>query len=495
VIAPVSAPSRNGEFAGGAGDGPRDLRSLLTSGTVHFMGIGGAGMCALAEAVVRQGGRVTGCDRSPGGAVRNLERMGVRIRGGHDPSHVEEAVALVVSAAVPDSHPEIRAAREAGLPVLKRAEALGGWVNQGTLVAVAGTHGKTTATAMATSVLETAGMDPTGFIGGETTQWRGHLRAGSDDLFVVEADEYDRSFHHLRPSVALVTNLEADHLDIYGDLEGVRRGFRRFLEGVRHDGAVVVCGDDPGASALLPWVGERGWSYGLSAGSRLRGTRVRLREWGSACQVLEEGVSRGRLELRVPGVHNVRNALGVAAACRRLGVEWEAIRQGLAAYEGVRRRFQELGRVGGIRVVDDYAHHPTEVEAVLAAARAAAPRARIVAVFQPHLYSRTRDFAGEFGRALALADVVWVTEVYPAREEPIPGVDGALVARAVEGMKGMEGARVTEVLSHGELDSLPEALAAFLRKGDLCLTMGAGSIESVGPALVEALEGREGSHA
>jgi UDP-N-acetylmuramate--alanine ligase len=494
VIAPVSAPVRNGELAGGAGQSPRDLRPLLARGTVHFMGIGGAGMCALAEAVVRQGGRVTGCDRSPGAPVRNLERMGVRVRGGHDPSHVEGVAVLVVSAAVPDSHPEVRAAREAGIPVLKRAEALGGWVNRGTVVAVAGTHGKTTATAMATSVLEAAGMDPTGFIGGETAQWRSHLRAGRDDLFVVEADEYDRSFHHLRPSVALVTNLEADHLDIYGDLEGVRRGFRRFLEGVRKDGAVVACGDDPGASALLPWVGERGWSYGLSAGSRLRGIGVRLRESGSAFHVQEEGLSRGRLELRMAGLHNVRNALGVAAACRRLGVAWEAIRQGLAAYEGVRRRFQELGRVRGIRVVDDYAHHPTEVEAALRAARAAAPRSRLVAVFQPHLYTRTRDFAGEFGRALALADVVWVTEVYPAREEPIPGVDGTLVARATEGMKGMDGARVTQVRFHEELETLPEALAAFLRKGDLCLTMGAGSIESVGPTLVEALEGEGGRH-
>jgi len=489
VIAPASAP------ASAPGNGARDLRPLLPSGTVHFMGIGGAGMCALAEAVVRQGGRVTGCDRAPGAAIRPLERLGVRVRGGHDPSHVEDVVALVVSAAIPDSHPEIRRAREAGIPVLKRAEALGGWVNRGRVLAVAGTHGKTTATAMATSVLEAAGLDPTGFIGGETAQWKSHLRPGSDDLFVVEADEYDRSFLHLRPSVALVTNLEADHLDIYGDLAGVRQAFHRFLDGVREDGAVVACADDPGAGSLLAGVAARVWSYGLNAGSQVRGVGVRITGSESRFRVVEEGVARGRIRVPLPGLHNVRNALGVAAACRRIGVEWDVIRQGLAAFRGVRRRFQELGNVGGIRVVDDYAHHPTEVEAVLRAARSAAPRLRLVVVFQPHLFSRTRDFAPEFGRALALADVVWVTEVYPAREEPIPGVDGGLVVRAVEKAREGEGARVTEVRLHPELDTLPRALAGFLESGDLCLLLGAGSIEGVGPALVEAIEAGEQAHA
>ena len=489
MIAPASTP----DAAATARDGSRDLRPLLTAGTVHFMGVGGAGMCALAEAVLRGGGQVTGCDRDPGDGVRALERLGVQVRGGHDPSHVDEAVALVVSAAIPDSHPEIRAAREAGLPVLKRAEALGGWVHRGTVVAVSGTHGKTTATAMVTSILEAAGMDPTGFVGGETVQWRGHLRPGRDDLFVVEADEYDRSFHHLRPTVALVTNMEADHLDVYGDLEGVGRAFHTFLEGIRDDGVAVICADDSGAASLLTGLGRGGWSYGLSAGSQYRAEDVRIRGWESVFRVRERGSARGRVRIHVPGLHNVRNALGAAATARGLGVGWDAIRDGLAAYGGVRRRFQELGRPRGIRVVDDYAHHPTEVEAVLRAARTAEPRARLVAVFQPHLYSRTRDFAGEFGTALALADVVWITGIYPAREEPIPGVDAALVARAVEKAREQDGVPVREVHLHEELDTLVEALAGHLAPGDLCLTMGAGSIEKVGPELVKALQKRGGA--
>jgi UDP-N-acetylmuramate--alanine ligase len=462
---------------------PRDLRPLMEEGEIHFMGVGGAGMCALAELVARAGGRVSGCDLRPSAAVRPLEAMGVTVEEGHDPSHLEGAAALVVSAAVPGDHPELQAARDAGIPVLKRAEALGGWVNPGQVLAVAGTHGKTTTTAMLTSILEAAGLDPTGVVGGRVPSWESHLRSGATDLFVVEADEYDRSFLHLKPRVAVVTNLEADHLDVYGSLEGIREAFREFVDGVDPEGAVVACADDPGASSLLFGIRPRPVSYGLSAGSVVRGRDLRSEGRGIRFRVMEHGQDRGLFTLPAPGVHNLRNALGAAAAARRMDVEWAAIREGLAAFPGVERRLQLLGEPQGIRIMDDYAHHPTELKAVLRAVRQAHPDRRIVAVFQPHLFSRTRDFAREFGEALALADQVWVTEIYPAREAPIEGVDGELVADMVRR------AGASEVRFHGPLESLAEAVAGELRPGDLCLTMGAGSIEKVAPQLVRALGG------
>ncbi len=461
--------------------------SVRRGDPAHFVGIGGAGMCALAEAVVRGGGRVTGCDLRPGASVRRLERMGVRVYTGHDPSHVEGAGIVVRSSAVPADHPELAAAKDARIPVLKRAEALGSWVDGGRVVAVAGTHGKTTTTAMVTRVLEAAGLEPTGFVGGEVLGWESHLRPGGDELFVVEADEYDRSFHHLHPSVAVVTNVEADHLDIYGSLEGVREAFRTFLGQVRPGGRVVACADDPGAAATVQGAGVPVVTYGFSAGSMIRARRLGWDEGRLRLRVQEAGGDQGDLSLSVPGDHNALNALAAAAAARALQVGWGDIRRGLEAFEGVHRRFHRLGSPADILVVDDYAHHPTELRAALATARDAFPHRRLVAVFQPHLFTRTRDFADGFGRALAAADQVWVTEVYPAREAPISGVDGALVARAAEA------AGAGDVRLHGELDSLPRALAESLQPGDLCLTMGAGSIEAVGPALVEILQ-REGSH-
>ncbi len=463
-----------------ASTGIRDLHALMDAGTIHFMGVGGAGMCALAEAVVRGGGRVTGGDARPGTAIEALELLGVRVERGHDPGHIQGVAALVVSAAVPRDHPEVQAAESAGIPVLKRAEALGSWVGRGTVAAVAGTHGKTTTTALLTGILVAAGREPTGFVGGELMGWRSHLRAGAQDLFVVEADEYDRSFHHLRPFVTVVTNMEADHLDIYGSLEGVRKAFRRYLSGVDPKGAVLACADDPGAAALLPDVGALGRSYGLSAGSQLRGVDLSAAGSGTRFRVQEDGKDRGTINLALPGTHNVRNALGAAAAARALGVEWSAIQEGIEAFEGVRRRFQNLGQVRGVRVVDDYAHHPTEITAALEAARRAFPGTRLVAVFQPHLYSRTQAFHREFGMALASADQVWVTEIYPAREAPIPGVDGDLVAAAAR----EAGARV---VFHPELETLARAVAGRLETGDVCITLGAGSIEGVGPSLLREL--------
>jgi len=458
-----------------------DLRALASERPVHFMGIGGAGMCALAELLLRHGGRVSGCDAKDGDAMRSLERLGATVHVGHDPAHLGGASALVITSAVPADHPEVDAALEAGVPVVKRARALGDWVSSGTLVAVAGTHGKTTTTAMTTEILVEAGLNPTGLVGGRVPGWESNLRFGSDELFVVEADEYDRSFLTLSPDVAIITNVEADHLDIFGDFVGVRAAFVDFAARTRGGGRVVVCADDHGASSLLAGIGTQGYTYGTTAGSMLRATDVHVGARVTSCDVYEEGRHVGALELRVGGRHNLLNALAAAGAARALDAEWNDILRALGAFTGVGRRFERLGEAEGCVVVDDYAHHPTEVRATLSTARARFPESRLVAAFQPHLYSRTQDFAADFGAALALADVVWVTDVFPAREAPIPGVTGELVVEAASA------AGAVEVHYHADIATLADALAPTLSDGDMLVTLGAGSIETVGRTVLDRL--------
>ncbi len=462
------------------------LRALAARGVVHFVGVGGAGMAPLAEMVLRAGGRASGCDLEAGRAADRLARLGLDFRRGHDPGHVESAAAVVATSAVPSDHPELAAARARGIPVVKRARALGEWVGAGRVVGVAGTHGKTTTTAMATHVLEHAGVDPTGVVGGEVVGWGGNLRPGGSEVFVVEADEYDRSFHELAPEVAVVTNVEADHLDVYGDLDGVRTAFSRFVDRLDERGALWICGDDPGAARLGVEGGRRTRSYGMGPGVQLRATRVVAHARGSAFAVSENGLRAIDVSVRGPGRHNVLNALAAAGVGRSFGAGWDAIRAGLAAYRGVCRRHELVGRAAGVKVVDDYAHHPTEIAATLAAARRADPGRRLVAVFQPHLFTRTRDFHARFGDALGAADAVWVTDVYPAREPPLPGVTGELVAGAVSGAPG----RVTY---HAELATLADAVSRELSPGDVCVVMGAGSIASAGRDILALLRAREGA--
>jgi UDP-N-acetylmuramate--alanine ligase len=471
----------------GGGAAPRqvlDLRALARGGAVHFVGISGAGMSALAELVLRAGGRVTGCDLRPGAVGGALSELGATIWEGHDPGHVEAAVAVVTTAAVPADHPELAAARARGLPVLKRAEALGALVNRGRVLAIAGTHGKTTTTAMTTAILVEAGLDPTGFVGGHVPGWVGGLRAGSDELFVVEADEYDRSFLTLCPEVAVVTAVDADHLDIYGSIEGVEAAFREFVAAVPASGLIAACVDDPGARRLLSGVaGARGLGYGLSPEATLRAVAVMARGRGTTFVVEERGERLAEVELGVPGLHNVRNALAAIAAARHVGADLAAASRALRGFHGVARRFEEVGEAAGIVVVDDYAHHPTEIAATVAAARSAYPEQRLVVAFQPHLYTRTRDFAQQFGEALAGADEVWITDVYPAREAPLPGVTGEMVVAAARA------AGAHEVHYRPELEALAAGLAGGLRRGDLLVTMGAGNITEVGREVLGRLRG------
>lgn len=462
-----------------------DLVELARTGPVHFVGIGGAGMAPLAELVLRSGGRVTGCDSRGGEALRGLVERGAEIFHGHDPAHVSDVSAVVITAAVAQGHPEVEAARRRGVPVVKRAEALGSIVNRGMAIGIAGTHGKTTTTTLTTAALVAAGLDPTGLVGGRVPAWGGNLRLGGTRIFVVEADEFDRSFLMLRPHTAVVTTLEADHLDTYGSLDAVEEAFLTFVESVPADGAVIGCGDDSGVGRLLARVGERAdrvRTYGLRPGSMMRIESVQLAGRSSEFQVRMMGRMLGSLRLQVPGIHNVRNATAAAFVAHTLGGEWSDIAAGLAGFSGVERRFEPIGSVRGIDVVDDYAHHPTEVAATLSAARSGFPDVRLVAVFQPHLYTRTRDFAAEFGRALALADEVFVADVYAAREEPIPGVTGELVADAARAA----GARVTYVRAREEV---AETVAGALRDGDLCLTLGAGDLDRAAREIVALLGG------
>ncbi len=457
-----------------------DLRTLAQTGTVHFVGIAGAGVSAIAELVLRAGGRVSGCDTNPGAVGAALAALGARVMRGHDPSHVEDAVAVVTTAAVPSTHPELEFARQRGLPVLKRAEALGSIVNRGHLIAVAGTHGKTTTTAMTSAILAEAGLDPTAFVGGHVTGWGSGLRTGSDALFVVEADEYDRSFLTLVPAAAAITSIEADHLDIYGTPAAVHEAFRAFADLIPEDGLLTACIDDAGARHVLERY-PHSLGYGTSEAAVLRAVDLVVEGRATNCIVREHSTSLGTLRVNVPGIHNVRNALAAFALARNAGADFSAAQNALGRFGGVARRMQELGTVGRITIVDDYAHHPTEIAATLAAVRSAYPGRRIVAAFQPHLFTRTRDFTVEFGVALAAADLVLVADVYAAREMPIEGVSGALIARAAE----RAGARRVRYIPH--LEDVVHALVHKLQPGDLCVTMGAGNIDDAARLLLARL--------
>ena len=444
---------------------------------IHFVGIAGAGMSALAELFARRGATVTGCDIAPEGAA-DLGRHGISVAAGHDPAHIDGVRAVVVTSAVPKDHPELARARALGVPVIRRAEALGEAVAGGALIAVAGTHGKTTTTVMTTEALAAAGLAPTGLVGGRVSAWHGNLRVGANSLFVVEADEYDRSFLALTPSVAAITNVEPDHLDIYADIADIRSAFQQFLAPAR---TVVVCMDDEGSATLeLPDHSDR-LSYGISSVSaRLTARDIMSVEGRLRFLVRLDGNDIGELALRVPGVHNVRNSLAAVGCGLAMGATLEAMQGGLEAFEGVERRFQRLGAVRGVQVVDDYAHHPTEIIATLDAARAAFPGRRLIAAFQPHLFTRTRDFADAFGSALARADLVYLTEIYPAREQPLPGVTSALVAEALR----KAGHAAEWVGNRGEL---ADVLAAAAKEGDVILTLGAGDITHTGTELLQRL--------
>jgi UDP-N-acetylmuramate--alanine ligase len=445
---------------------------------IHFMGVAGAGVGALALIARRRGVAVTGCDPEPGAAA-DVEAAGARVYRGHDPAHVHGARAVVYTAAVPPDHAELRAARAAGVPVIRRADALQLAVHGGTVVAIAGTHGKTTTTVMATEALAAAGRHPTGIAGGRVAEWGGNARLGGDELYVVEADEYDRAFLSLRPSVAVVGNVEADHLECYGSLAALEQGFAEFAGHARFG---LFGADDGGAKRVAAAVRGEQWLVGLAPDADVRVERVHQEPAATRADIAFADGQRVELTLRVPGVHNVRNGAMALAAVAALGGDRERAALRLATFTGVGRRFERVGSAGGVTVVDDYAHHPSEVAATLAAARQRFPGQRLVAVFQPHLYTRTQLLGDELGIALAAADRVVVTEIYPAREEPIPGVSGSAVARAAS----RAGAEVEWAPDRSALAGIVAGLA---RPGDVVVTLGAGDITQVARELLELLGG------
>jgi len=449
---------------------------------VHFMGVAGAGMSALALVARRRGVAVTGCDRDAdtGGVAgtADVRRAGGVVWAGHDPSHVEGARAVIVSSAVPQHHPELERARALKLPVVRRAEALAAAVADGTVVAVAGTHGKTTTTVMTTEALAAAGFDPTGIAGGRVSHWGGNARLGGDDLFVVEADEYDKSFLALSPQVAVINNVEADHLECYGSVAELENAFATFAHSSRR---VIAGADDEAAVRVARAAGRRTWTVGLGASADVRIQVMERRPGTSVSVVSLPGGAKVELRLRVPGVHNIRNAAAALAVAVELDAPLDGVLGALGRFSGVGRRFEVVGQAGGVAVVDDYAHHESEISATLEAARQAYPGRRLIAVFQPHLFSRTAEHGVAMGRALAAADAVVVTDVYAAREAPLAGVSGELVLDAARAV----GAQTDWVPNR---DDLAVRLAELARPGDVVLTMGAGDVTWVGRDLLRLLE-------
>ncbi len=448
----------------------------------HFVGIGGAGMSALAELLLARGYEVSGCDRRPGPSTARLEALGVEVRAGHG-DHAGSGTALVVTSAVPLDHPEIVTARARGEPVIRRAELLGAVMDGMRGIAVAGTHGKSTTTTMIGAVLEAAGRDPTVLVGGRIRGHEGNARIGGGPWLVAEADEFDRSFLALSPECAVINNLEADHLDTYGTMNALREAFHAFAARTREGGVVALGVDDEDVRRIQLPERRRAVTFGLGADADVRGSDVQRRQLQTGFRLHLPGVDPLPVLLGLPGVHNVRNALGASAAAWALEVEPDAILRGLAAVEGVERRFEIVHEDADILIVDDYAHHPSEIAATLASARSGWPGRRLVAVFQPHLYSRTRDLAREFGAALSSADLVFVTDVYAAREEPIAGVSGRLVSDAAR----TASAEAIDV----ENGAAADVVAGRLRPGDLVVTMGAGDIDRVARDLARRRRGGE----
>jgi UDP-N-acetylmuramate--alanine ligase len=449
---------------------------------IHFVGVGGIGMSGLAEILSGSPDLViSGCDLRASSVTERLSHLGISVQAGHRADHVEGNDLIVISSAVKADNVEVLRARELRIPVMRRAEMLGEITRLKKGIAIAGTHGKTTTSAMTAMVLAGAGLDPTLVIGGVLRNIDTSARLGKGEYLVVEADEYDRSFLELEPTIAVVTNIEADHLDYYKDIEDIRSTFADFVARVPLYGSLIGCSDDVNVATLLDTVPRYSVRYGLHAAAELKAEGVEFSERGVSFEVRRSGELLGRASLGVPGLHNVRNALAAIAVALELEVPFVVAADALSGFTGVERRFQIRGQINGAIVVDDYAHHPTEVHATLEAARRSYPARRIVALFQPHLYSRTRDFAEGFAESLAAADLAFVAPIYAAREEPIAGVSSAMITAAALAA----GAENVQPLDR-DIDGIADYFRAALRPQDLFITMGAGDVHRVAEQLAEA---------
>jgi UDP-N-acetylmuramate--alanine ligase len=454
---------------------------------IHFVGIGGSGMGGIAEVLLNLGYQVQGSDLRAGPVVQHLESLGAKIVLGHSAAHLEGADVVVVSSAIPADNPEVAEAQRRRIPVVKRAEMLAELMRFRYGIAVAGTHGKTTTTSLVASVLAEAGLDPTFVIGGRLNSANTHARLGAGRFLVAEADESDASFMHLQPMLAVITNVEADHMGTYGgDLERLHQTFVDFLHNLPFYGLAIVCSDDPGAASLLPRIPRAVLTYGFGAAADVRATDFRQDGRVSRFRVTRPGGAAPlEIELKLAGRHNALNALAAIAIALELEVPDEALLRALASFGGIDRRMQERGEIaageGTALLVDDYGHHPTELKCTLEAIRGAWPGRRVVVAFQPHRYSRTRDLMDDFARVLSGTDALLLCEVYAAGEDPVPNADGRALARAIRSRGKVEPVFVEHV------EALPEALAGVLRPGDLLVTFGAGSIGGVAARLPETL--------
>ena len=460
-------------------------------GKVHFVGIGGVGMSSLARIYVARGIPVSGSDVKENREVVALRALGARVAVGNAGENLDGADTVVVSTAIREDNPEVVEARRRGLRVVHRAQALAATMEGRRSVAVAGTHGKTTTTSMLTVALQHAGADPSFAIGGSLNESGANAHNGSGDVFVAEADESDGSFLCYTPSMAVVTNVEPDHLDFFSDAAAVEAAFAAFADRVLPGGVLVTCADDPGARRLAEHARTRGLevrTYGESDDADVHVAELEARGAGVSFSLVERGRRRGTVRLKVPGRHNALNAAGAYTAGAVLGVPASELREGLELFTGTRRRFELKGVAGGVRVYDDYAHHPTELVATLEAARAVAGEGRLVVAFQPHRYSRTMAFREEFGAALAGADSVVVMDVYAAGEDPVPGATGAAVAAAVP-------LPAERVGFEPSWSAVAARLAERARPGDLVLTLGAGDVTMIGPEVLDLLATRAAADA
>jgi UDP-N-acetylmuramate--alanine ligase len=459
-------------FGGGGGTVFRKIQHI------HFVGIGGAGMSGIAEVLLNLGYTVSGSDLRRSAVTDRLASLGARVALGHEATHLGGAQVVVTSTAVKADNPEVLAARQAGVPVIPRAEMLAELMRLKYGVAVAGSHGKTTTTSMVALVLDKGGLDPTVVLGGRLGVLGSGARLGRGDFMVAEADESDRSFLKLSPTVAVVTNIDREHLDTYRDLADLQEAFLGFVNKVPFYGAVVLCLDDPPARDILPRVERRVVTYGLSPQAHVSARELAVGPTGSAYTATLRGETLGRLRLAVPGAHNVVNSLAAVAVGADLGVGFDDVRAGLEAFSGVDRRYQVRGQAGGLTVVDDYGHHPTEIRATLETLRMHAGSRRTVVLFQPHRFTRTQALWDEFCHAFHLADVLLLTDVYPAGEEPIPGVTARALAQAIAERGHRHAAYV------GDLKAATERLVEAVREGDVVLTLGAGSVWAAGEDLL-----------
>lgn len=447
-----------------------------------MVGIGGIGMSSIAEVLLNRGYQVSGSDVKTTDVTTRLESLGATIYEGHAAAHVRDADVVVHSSAIrPDKNPETLEAERRRVPLIPRAVMLGELMRMKFGICIAGTHGKTTTTSMTGLVVSEGGFDPTIIVGGKVTVFGSNAVAGEGDIIVIEADEYDRTFLRLTPSIAVITNIEADHLDIYQDIDEIKQAFIQFADSIPFFGAAVLCLDDPTVQEIVGQIDRRVITYGTSRQAEIRAENIEQQGLRTVFDVMAGFERLGSIEIHTPGLHNVRNALAAVAVGRELEIDFENIRGAMRKFSGVQRRFQKVGEVRDVLIIDDYAHHPTEIMATLEAASSGWPDRRIVTVFQPHLYSRTRDFQEGFARAFFNSDVLVVTDVYPAREEPIPGIDGRLVADLAR-RYGHRGVYYVQ-----DKAQLVDNLLEIIRPGDTVLTMGAGDIYQYGQQLLAKL--------